>query len=266
MMTRAELLGAIMKHFEESVAISGTHGKTSTTSMISQVLLQENADPTISVGAIFKPIHSNVRVGHSKTFVTEACEYTDSFLSFYPKYSIILNIDAEHLDYFKNLENERKSFHKFAGNTSENGLLVVNGEIPNVKEITDGLHCKVVTYGFADREDYYPVDIEYDALGNPSFVPVAFGERLGRIHLHVPGHHNIGNALAAMAVLRAMGIFSASAARPSVSALQRSPARAAALSTRENSTMVLSLSMIMHTILPRLPLLFRQLCIILTRD
>ena len=153
MMTRAELLGAIMKHFEESVAISGTHGKTSTTSMISQVLLQENADPTISVGAIFKPIHSNVRVGHSKTFVTEACEYTDSFLSFYPKYSIILNIDAEHLDYFKNLENERKSFHKFAGNTSENGLLVVNGEIPNVKEITDGLHCKVVTYGFADRED-----------------------------------------------------------------------------------------------------------------
>lgn len=206
MMTRAELLGAIMKHFEESVAISGTHGKTSTTSMISQVLLQENADPTISVGAIFKPIHSNVRVGHSKTFVTEACEYTDSFLSFYPKYSIILNIDAEHLDYFKNLENERKSFHKFAGNTSENGLLVVNGEIPNVKEITDGLHCKVVTYGFADREDYYPVDIEYDALGNPSFVPVAFGERLGRIHLHVPGHHNVGNALAAMAVLRAMGI------------------------------------------------------------
>ncbi len=206
MLTRAELLGQMMEHYPESVAISGTHGKTSTTSMISQVLLEEEKDPTISVGAIFKPIASNVRVGRSDVFVTEACEYTDSFLSFYPKHSIILNIDAEHLDYFKTLENERASFHKFAGNTAEDGVLVINGEIPNVEEITEGIKNRVITFGFDERFDYYPADITYDELGNPAFTPVAFGEKLGRIQLHVPGHHNVGNALSAIAVLREMGV------------------------------------------------------------
>lgn len=206
MLTRAQLLGQIMDHFPESIAISGTHGKTSTTSMISQVLLECKADPTISVGAIFEPIHSNVRVGKSPYFVAEACEYTNSFLSLYPKYSIILNIDAEHLDFFKTLENERKSFRSFAGNTAKDGVLFINGEIPDVQEITDGADCRVVTFGFSEKEDYYPEEIEYNSLGCASFVPVAFGEKLPRIQLHVPGRHNISNALAATALLRTAGI------------------------------------------------------------
>ena len=206
MLTRAELLGQIMDHFKNSIAISGTHGKTTTTSMISQVLLEAAADPTISVGAIFQPIHSNIRVGSSDVFVAEACEYTDSFLSLYPRYSIILNIDAEHLDYFKTLDNERKSFHKFVGNTAKDGLLVINGEIPDYEEIVKDAPCKVATYGFSEKEDYHAEDITYNEFAYPSFTPVAFGKKLEKIQLHVPGRHNVGNALAAIAILKAMGI------------------------------------------------------------
>ena len=104
MITRAELLGQIMKNYRLPIAVAGTHGKTTTTSMISHVLLEAEADPTISVGGILPAIHGNIRVGNSETFITEACEYTNSFLSFFPKISIILNIDADHLDFFKDLD------------------------------------------------------------------------------------------------------------------------------------------------------------------
>ena len=100
MLTRAELLGQIMKNYRLPIAVSGTHGKTTTTSMISHILLEAETDPTISVGGILPAIHGNIRVGQSETFITEACEYTNSFLSFFPKISIILNIDADHLDFF----------------------------------------------------------------------------------------------------------------------------------------------------------------------
>ena len=110
MLTRADLLGQIMKNYELPIAVSGTHGKTTTTSMISHVLLEADADPTISVGGILPAIHGNIRVGESETFITEACEYTNSFLSFFPKISIILNIDADHLDFFKDLDDIRPFF------------------------------------------------------------------------------------------------------------------------------------------------------------
>ena len=110
MITRAELLGQIMKNYRLPIAVAGTHGKTTTTSMISHVLLEAEADPTISVGGILPAIHGNIRVGNSETFITEACEYTNSFLSFFPKISIILNIDADHLDFFKDLDDIRHSF------------------------------------------------------------------------------------------------------------------------------------------------------------
>ncbi len=114
MLTRAELLGQIMKNYQLPIAVSGTHGKTTTTSMISHILLEAETDPTISVGGILPAIHGNIRVGQSETFITEACEYTNSFLSFFPKISIILNIDADHLDFFKDLEDIRHSFRRFA--------------------------------------------------------------------------------------------------------------------------------------------------------
>ena len=114
MLTRAELLGQIMRNYDTPIAISGTHGKTTTTSMVSHILLEGECDPTISVGGILPAIHGNIRVGNSETFVTEACEYTNSFLSFFPKISVILNMDADHLDFFKDIDDIRHSFRKFA--------------------------------------------------------------------------------------------------------------------------------------------------------
>ena len=128
MLTRAELLGQLMTNYDIPIAVSGTHGKTTTTSMISHILLAGEMDPTISVGGILKAIGGNIRVGNSEIFVTEACEYTNSFLSFFPKISVILNIDEDHLDFFKDLEDIRNSFHRFAKLLPKDGTLVINGD------------------------------------------------------------------------------------------------------------------------------------------
>ena len=113
-LTRAELLGQIMDNYKDSIAVAGTHGKTTTTSMITHILLHACADPTVSVGGILKSIDGNIRVGNSDVFLTEACEYTNSFLNFYPKYAVILNIEEDHLDFFKDINDIRNSFHRFA--------------------------------------------------------------------------------------------------------------------------------------------------------
>jgi UDP-N-acetylmuramate--alanine ligase len=145
-------------------------------------------------------------VGDSDLFVTEACEYTNSYHSFFPKYSIILNIEAEHLDFFKDLDDIRASFRKFASNTKADGALVINGEIPAYKEIVDGLDCRVITFGFSSDCDYYPKDISYDDKGCARFVPVGFGKELPAVKLHVPGRHNIGNALSCIALCQEMAL------------------------------------------------------------
>ena len=147
MLTRAELLGQLMKNYDTPIAVSGTHGKTTTTSMISHILLEADMDPTISVGGILKAIGGNIRVGSSGTFITEACEYTNSFLHFFPKISVILNIEEDHLDFFKDLEDIRHSFHQFAALLPDDGTLVINGDIKDYPEIYTGLSCNVVTYG-----------------------------------------------------------------------------------------------------------------------
>ncbi len=206
MLTRAELLGQIMKQYELPVAIAGTHGKTTTTSMLSKILLEADTDPTLSIGGIFKDIGGNIRVGHSEYFVTEACEYTNSFLSFFPKISVITNIDADHLDFFKDLEDIRHSFRKFALLLPDDGALVISGDIERLSEITDGLKCRVITYGASDTFDYYPTDITYDDNGNPSFTAhLPEGKELS-VKLAVPGIHNVYNALAAIAVANLLNI------------------------------------------------------------
>ncbi len=206
MLTRAELLGEIMANYAHSITVSGTHGKTTTTSMISQILLETAEDPTISVGGILDAIHSNVHVGNSDVFITEACEYTNSYHSFFPKYNIILNVEADHLDFFKNLENYRASFKKFAGNTAEDGILIINNEIEDVNYFTEGLKCKVITYALSGDADIIPTDISYNEKGFASFVPVYNGNALDRVSLNVPGDHNISNALSAIALCVEMGI------------------------------------------------------------
>ncbi len=206
MLTRAELLGQMMKNYETPVAVSGTHGKTTTTSMISQILLSAEADPTLSIGGIYRPIGGNIRVGASELFVTEACEYTNSFLSFFPKIGIILNIEEDHLDFFKDLADIRNSFHRFAQLLPADGTLIINGDIERCEELTKGLSCKVITYGLSSGSDYSASQVTYDESGFPSFIlsRQSGGER--KFSLRVHGDHNILNALAAIALADLLGL------------------------------------------------------------
>ena len=206
MLTRAELLGQIMKNYEVPVAVAGTHGKTTTTSMISHILLEADADPTISVGGILPAIHGNIRVGRSETFVTEACEYTNSFLSFFPKISIILNIDADHLDFFKDLDDIRHSFKLFAEKLPADGTLIISSDIPAYEEITEGLSCAVITCGLEHEADYMAKNITFDEFAHASFDCVKGNEVLGRFSLSVPGTHNVANALSAIALGEKLGL------------------------------------------------------------
>jgi len=204
MLTRAQLLGQIMDNYKKSIAVAGTHGKTTTTSMISQVLLEANTDPTITVGGILSAIGGNLRVGDSEVFISEACEYTNSFLNFRPKYSIILNVEAEHLDFFKDLEDVRNSFKKFAANTRADGATIINGEIENYEELVATLPHKVISYGFDSRFDYYAENISFDDNACGIFTVMHHGKEVMNVHLNVPGMHNVSNALATVALTELM--------------------------------------------------------------
>ena len=200
-LSRAELLGQLMKNYRLPVAVSGTHGKTTTTSMLSEVLLAADVDPTLSIGGFLSDIGSNVRIGNSGYFVAEACEYTNSFLHMFPGIGIILNIEEDHLDFFKDLSDIRRSFRRFAELIPAEGTLIINAEIDNWEEIAKDLPCKVVTFSSEPGADYYPSDITFDKNGHPSFTlhgPASCGADT-EITLCVPGMHNIGNALAAVA-------------------------------------------------------------------
>ena len=217
-LSRAELLGQLMKNYRLPAAVSGTHGKTTTTSMLSEILLAADSDPTLSIGGILPSIGGNVRVGGNDYFVAEACEYTNGFLHMFPKIGIILNIEEDHLDFFKDLADIRHSFRRFAQLLPGDGALIINAEIEDLPVLTAGLSCEVVTYSPspvspADASgtalpDYYPEEIAFDEWGHPSFTlcgPARFGEPV-RISLHVPGMHNVGNAVAAAAAADRMGI------------------------------------------------------------
>ena len=206
MLTRAQLLGQIMNNYKYSVAVSGTHGKTTTTSMLSQVFLEADVDPTISVGGILDSIGGNIRVGQSDYFVTEACEYTNSFHSFFPYISIILNVDADHLDFFSGIEEIIESFHTFAKNLPDNGTLVVNGDMDCLPQVTKDLTCNIVTFGLNDTNAYYPTNIESDDKGHMNYTLMVNGEAAERVHLNIGGTHNVTNSLAVIAVADLLGI------------------------------------------------------------
>ena len=206
MLTRAELLGQIMRNYDTPIAVAGTHGKTTTTSMLSHILLKGDCDPTISVGGILPAIGGNIRVGQSETFLTEACEYTNSFLSFFPKISIILNMDADHLDFFKDIDDIRRSFRRFAELLPADGTLIINADTPEYQSITEGLSCQVITCGLENNADYTASDITYDEFGHASFNVRYKGSDLGRCSLKVPGSHNVSNALSAVAAGRLLNL------------------------------------------------------------
>lgn len=199
-LTRAQLLGQIMANYQYSIAVSGTHGKTTTTSMLSHVLLAAKVDPTISIGGMLNAIGGNIRVGHSEYFVTEACEYTNSFHAFQPKISIILNVDADHLDFFSGIDEIIQSFRTFAHKLPEDGTLVINGEMDCLPIITKDLKCNITTFGLSEDCKYSARDITYDDAGCASYTLFIDGMPVTKIRLHVNGLHNVTNSLATIAV------------------------------------------------------------------
>lgn len=195
---RSELLGIVTSWYDNAICISGTHGKTTTSSMIAQILLNCNIDTSIVIGGKLPLINGSGRVGKSDVMVCEACEFVDTFLKLYPDISIILNIDADHLDYFKTVDNIIKSFHKFAENTTK--LIFVNGDDKNSMTAVKGIpENKVITFGFSDNNMWYPADIKYINGMQTEFTLMNNGKEICKITLHVPGKHNIINAVAASA-------------------------------------------------------------------
>lgn len=201
MMERAEMVGQVMKNYRNAIGIAGTHGKTTTTSMLSHIFLNARKDPTISVGGILEAIHGNIRIGHSENFITEACEYTNSFLKFHPTAGVILNIDADHLDFFKDLDDIRSSFRRFAELIPADGVLVINADTEKLDTIIQNLQCQIITFGLEKDAAYQAMDIRFDEQGHGSFELVRNGASTGiRIQLAVIGKHNIANALSAIAL------------------------------------------------------------------
>ena len=192
---RSVLLGEITAHYSDAVCISGTHGKTTTTSMTTQILLDAGIDPTCVIGGKLPAIHGSGRVGKSPVMVCEACEFVDTFLKLYPDIAVILNIDADHLDYFKTMENLIASFRKFAEKATK--VLIVNGDDLNTQKAVSGLDKRTLTFGYAPTNDYYPKNIVHVDGVTLSFDLCRKEEVLTRITLHIPGDHNILNAIAA---------------------------------------------------------------------
>ena len=206
MLTRAQLLGQVMSNYRYPVAVAGTHGKTTTTSMLTHILLAADSDPTISVGGMLDAIGGNIRVGKSDYFVTEACEYTNSYHAFHPLISIILNVDADHLDFFSGIEEIIQSFKTFANILPEHGSLIIDGSLDCFNTITEQLPARVVTFGLDPAYDYSAADITYDAEGYPSYTLLKQGDKVTEIKLHVHGLHNVSNSLAAIAAADILGM------------------------------------------------------------
>jgi UDP-N-acetylmuramate--alanine ligase len=198
--SRAEMLGHIMSGYKDSIAISGTHGKTTTTSMVTRIFNDATHDPTALVGGYFADIKSNVKLGKSQLFITEACEYKENFLEFYPKVGVILNIDEDHLDYYRNLDHIISAFVKFSSNILDKGTLVLNGDDYNSRKIIPYYRGKVLTFGLSDHCDYIAKNVVYNSLGYPTFDIMHKDKVICNLSLLVPGQHNIYNALAAFVV------------------------------------------------------------------
>lgn len=210
---RAEFLGALMPGYKNAVGVSGTHGKTTTTSMLAHALIYAEKDPTISVGGKLDLIGGNIKIGGKDYFVTEACEYTNSFLKFFPTIALITNIEEDHLDFFSGIEEIRESFRKFAYLTKGKGQVVALGSDENIRiALKDADELDIITYGIGKDYDYHTEDIVYNA-GYPSFDVYKGDKKLCSVKLNVPGEHNVLNTLATIAVCDLLGIDQNTAAR-----------------------------------------------------
>jgi UDP-N-acetylmuramate--alanine ligase len=213
--SRAEMLGRLMARYPRSVAISGTHGKTTTTGMAAMVLEAGHLDPTVLIGGDLPAYGGNARLGKSDVFLAEACEAYDSFLDLDPQIAVITNIEADHLDYYGDLNNVLRSFKKFLLQVT--GTAILCGYDPNVRALTEELRAtpgapQIVTFGLYPDVTLRAVDVDPKGAA-PSYTAVWHGETLGRVTLNVPGMHNIANSLAALAVGLTLGVSFAQAAR-----------------------------------------------------
>ena len=196
-MERADFLGLITKAFNDTICVSGTHGKTTTTSMLSMCFIEAGLDPSIQVGATLKAIDGNYKIGNSDHFIIEACEYVESFLKFYPKAEIILNIDNDHLDYFKDIEHINEAFIKYVKLLPEDGLLVVNVDNDYCAKLHNYTNAKVVSYGVQnEKANFIARNITFDKNGFPRFDVYYNNYFYASFELSVPGSHNVLNALA----------------------------------------------------------------------
>lgn len=196
---RAEAWGALMADYDNVVCLAGTHGKTTSTSMMTMIALEAGLDPTVMVGSHLPAIGGTLRIGGHGCFIAESCEYCNSFLSFRPTIAVVLNVEEDHLDFFKDIDDILNSFHEFAKLIPSDGTLIINGEIPGADIILKDLSCKVVTFGSTSEYDYHPEQITYDENGNAGFLLVTKNSREA-VTLGVPGLHNVYNAIAAFAV------------------------------------------------------------------
>ncbi len=208
-MTRAELIGTLMEQARFGVAVAGTHGKTTTTALIALALVRAGLDPTALVGGEVEPLGGNVRLGSGNVLVTEACEYSETFLRFKPYLGVILNIDDDHLDYFHSMDNVVRAFHRFACLVPPEGALVANADDPRVREVIGAgdVRAEVITYGLAGGARWRARDVRYvEHAPYPEFTLEVDGAQAGRVRLSLPGRHHVSNALAALAACSRLGV------------------------------------------------------------
>ncbi len=196
---RATLLGQLMEGYQSAIGVCGTHGKTSTTSMLAQIMVECGMDPTISIGGNLDFIGGNTRIGKGDTFLAEACEFNASFLHISPTLAVVLNIDMDHPDFFKDIDDVQRTFGKFLALLPEDGAAVGNGEDPRIVELFAQLPCKTYTFGFDAACDFSPAGLVYDELGRGHYDLCNRGQVLGHVQLNVPGFFHVSNSLAALA-------------------------------------------------------------------
>ena len=201
-MERSHMLGAPTRHFDNVIGVCGTHGKTTVTSMITQILILNKMDPTAVIGGKLPLINSNGIAGGSETMVCESCEFVDTFLQLSPDIAVLLNIDNDHLDYFKTMENLTLSFHKFLAMA---GRAYINGDDERAKKAAEDISADIVTFGFGEKNIYRAENIIRGKFGF-SFDVVKNDEKIINIDMHIPGRHNVLNGLAAFAVCYDMGV------------------------------------------------------------
>ena len=203
---RTQAWGTISRDYNNAICISGTHGKTTTTSMCTHICMAAEKDPTVMIGGTLPLLNAGHRIGHGNTIIMEACEYYNSFLSFYPTVAVVLNIEADHLDFFKDLEEVKRSFRIFASKVPENGgVIVANADDANTMDALEGVPRKLITFGMNSNADVYARNIHYKGT-NTTFDIIYKGRKFTDVTLHVPGVHNVKNALAATAACICVGI------------------------------------------------------------